>query len=436
MKSHFLFSFLAIILIASCQEKDQRCFNKMTLGTSEIAFINSIKESIQNKETFDAQCLHTLIERGYYKAAIILFEDYFLTNNIDLHESTLKLTQFQKRDLDKFTQKIMSANQAVQQIEPVLKWAQSEDNIFLHIKLSMRADSPACVHCKVEKIEITNSTLLMSAYGIQSHQPLRFYLNLTLYDEINPELSSWNEDSVGTLFFNLNKIHKHQVKDQEDQVNLGDDSQNQRASSSTEVEQNAQEKEEEKLESEQGKNEDQAKSEQEGLQTPTQKQEEEKQQQQTETPQENSQNSQNAQAETQKNPTEQVQHNTTATTNSTVTANTSTSNKKEKESIANKIWLRLEKAERKKEFAIWWDIRDKYRNAMDEWDSLCAKERENKKKKAKQDKQTSHNQHVQNQQQQQQQQQQSQQQEQQDQQQSTDNATQQQNNTIESKTDL
>ncbi|EAS04572.2 CS domain protein (macronuclear) [Tetrahymena thermophila SB210] len=430
MKGQFLFSFLAIILLAQCQEKDQRCFNKMTLGTSEISFINSIKESIQNKETFDAQCLHILIERGYYKAAILLFEDYFLTNNIDLHESTLKLTQVQKRDLDKFIQKIMSANQAVQQIEPVLKWAQSEDNIFLHIKLSMRADSPACVHCKVEKIEITNSTLLMSAYGIQSHQPLRFYLNLTLYDEINPELSSWNEDSVGTLFFNLTKIHKIQASNQGDQVNLGDDSQIQRPTPSQEAEQSTQEKEEENQITEQEKNEQQVKAGQEGQQTPTQK-EEENQQQQAETPQQDSQNSQSGQADTQKNPNEQAQVNTTAANNSTVTAN---NNKKEKESIANKIWLRLEKAERKKEFAIWWDIRDKYRNAMDEWDSLCAKERENKKKKTKQEKQTSHNQHVQNQQQQQQQQ--SQQQEQQEQQQSADNATQQQNNTIESKTDL
>lgn len=77
----------------------------------------------------------------------------------------------------------------------------------------MRADSPACVHCKVEKIEITNSTLLMSAYGIQSHQPLRFLVNLTLFDEINPELSNWNADSVGTLFFNLIKVHKIVIPD-------------------------------------------------------------------------------------------------------------------------------------------------------------------------------------------------------------------------------
>lgn len=69
----------------------------------------------------------------------------------------------------------------------------------------MRLDSPACLNCKTEKVEITNSTIFASVFGIQSHQPLRFLLNLTLFDKIDPYSSSWREDSVGTLFFNLTK---------------------------------------------------------------------------------------------------------------------------------------------------------------------------------------------------------------------------------------
>jgi hypothetical protein len=69
----------------------------------------------------------------------------------------------------------------------------------------MRSDSPACLRCQIEKVEMTNSTLLMSSFGIQSHQPLRFLLNLTLFSDIDPSTSTWKEDSVGTLFFNLTK---------------------------------------------------------------------------------------------------------------------------------------------------------------------------------------------------------------------------------------
>ena len=89
-----------------------------------------------------------------------------------------------------------------------MKWAQNENNIFIHLKLSMRPDSPSCLHCKIEKTVLTNSTVYVSAFGIFSHQPLRFVLNLTLFGEINYELSSLKEDSVGTLFLNLTKVHR------------------------------------------------------------------------------------------------------------------------------------------------------------------------------------------------------------------------------------
>jgi len=45
----------------------------------------------------------------------------------------------------------------------------------------------------------------MSAFGVISHSPVRYLLNLTLSDNISVKDSYWNYESVGTYFFSLSK---------------------------------------------------------------------------------------------------------------------------------------------------------------------------------------------------------------------------------------
>lgn len=66
--------------LAACLE----CFADLTLGSTETHVIASIKESLANKEEFDASCLLLLVQRGFYKAGTILFEDYFLSNKNEI----------------------------------------------------------------------------------------------------------------------------------------------------------------------------------------------------------------------------------------------------------------------------------------------------------------------------------------------------------------
>ncbi|EGR27399.1 hypothetical protein IMG5_196690 [Ichthyophthirius multifiliis] len=252
---------LLVLYIAKSLQQEtskNRCFEHLKLSSTEINIINQIKDQITKNYKFSTDCLEILVQRGFYKSALVLFEDYFLTNKIDLHENMHKVITSQKKNLDKFVTLLWSSRSQVQQIEPIMKWAQNENFIFIHLKLSMRPDSPSCVHCKVEKSEFTNSTLYMSSFGIFSHQPLRFILNLDLYGEINPQLSSIQEDSVGTLV--ITRIFKQKQK---------------------------------------------------------------------------------------------------------------------------KIWLRLEKIERKKDIPIWWSMRDQHKIDMDVWDKMIENDREEKKKKKK-----------------------------------------------------
>lgn len=58
-----------------------------------------------------------------------------------------------------------------------------------------------------EVVNLTNQTLFLSAFGVQAHQPIAFTLNLTLFDEIVAENSTWKLEAVGTMFFNLTKAN-------------------------------------------------------------------------------------------------------------------------------------------------------------------------------------------------------------------------------------
>jgi len=45
----------------------------------------------------------------------------------------------------------------------------------------------------------------MSVFGVISHSPVRYLLNLTLSDNVSVKDSYWNYESVGTYFFSLTK---------------------------------------------------------------------------------------------------------------------------------------------------------------------------------------------------------------------------------------
>lgn len=65
------------------------------------------------------------------------------------------------------------------------------DNRIIFIK--------GCLGVKNEKVYLTNESLVMSAFGIQAHQPINFTMNLTLFEEVVPENSTWKMEAVGMI---------------------------------------------------------------------------------------------------------------------------------------------------------------------------------------------------------------------------------------------
>ncbi len=56
-------------------------------------------------------------------------------------------------------------------------------------------------------MSFTNNTVFLTAFGIQAHQPITFTFNLTLFEDIVPENSTWKLEAVGTMFLNITKAN-------------------------------------------------------------------------------------------------------------------------------------------------------------------------------------------------------------------------------------
>lgn len=67
-------------------------------------------------------------------------------------------------------------------------------------------DSPACLTCRIQDIDITEKYFNYTSFGIYSHQPVLFNLYLEFEEPIDVEKSIYKGEAVvGTLYFEFAK---------------------------------------------------------------------------------------------------------------------------------------------------------------------------------------------------------------------------------------
>ncbi|KAM3137755.1 hypothetical protein pb186bvf_010175 [Paramecium bursaria] len=211
--------FILLLAIPTWANDLKRCYlDKYTLGDSEskrllLFFKAKIQihfEDILKKNQIDYDCLELIISKGYYKLALQVYENYFLLNKIDISD---KISQYLKnekyhnqKELSTIFKLAMAKSNQVQIVTPVVQWAQSKNHTLINIKFSHRQDAPACLNCKLEVLEIKEKSILIEAFGIVSHIPIKYRYSIELYKQIDPKTSREQIEAVGTMTLNLTKI--------------------------------------------------------------------------------------------------------------------------------------------------------------------------------------------------------------------------------------
>jgi len=92
-----------------------------------------------------------------------------------------------------------------QRVSPAFQWAQSMTHIYIQIKFAHRHDSPGCLEIKNQSIEIFKNMAYFKGYCVLGDVPIKFELNLELFQDVNKEESSWDFSSVGRFQLTLKK---------------------------------------------------------------------------------------------------------------------------------------------------------------------------------------------------------------------------------------
>jgi hypothetical protein len=84
-------------------------------------------------------------------------------------------------------------------VSPAFMWSQSLKEVFIQIKLAHRHDSPGCLELKNQEIKVETNKVFFRGYCVQGDIPIKFELNIDLFDEVLSKEAIVNSGSVGRI---------------------------------------------------------------------------------------------------------------------------------------------------------------------------------------------------------------------------------------------
>lgn len=207
-----LFTFFNAFMVAlsnedkTYQSEAVNCLKLIKLNKNQPGVIKTEIPHLMHQLKSEQKCLELLLSRGLKEEA----EVYML----ELNKRGIKFTDQLKIATNNIIQRAKSLynNYRFEEsdyvsVYPAFEWAQSLDQVFINIKYSHRWDAPGCVEVKKENIETFENLVMFSAYCIQGDTPIKFVLNLDLFDQIDEKESKFSSSSVGRYQLNLKKKH-------------------------------------------------------------------------------------------------------------------------------------------------------------------------------------------------------------------------------------
>ncbi len=143
--------------------------------------------------------------KGGFQRALDRYLELLSKNNIKFYPHLKKSILSIRETLDKFQNQFKYNDTEYAIVSPAIQWAQSLDNIYLQIKLSHRHDAPGCLELIDEDIRLSPSHFLLTATCKQSDYPMKFLLDLQLFDLVDDLKSTSERSSVGRVNIVLRK---------------------------------------------------------------------------------------------------------------------------------------------------------------------------------------------------------------------------------------
>jgi hypothetical protein len=131
--------------------------------------------------------------------------DLLTRNNIKFYPTLKNTIRKIKDGLERFETLGKYKEAEIKVLPPAIQWAQSMDSVYIQIKLSHRHDAPGCLELLDEQSSVAATNLRFTATCKQSEHPMRFHLDLFLFDIVDEDKSSTGRSSVGRVNIVLKK---------------------------------------------------------------------------------------------------------------------------------------------------------------------------------------------------------------------------------------
>ena len=187
---------LCISLIEKSENEEK--LTKLLSENLEILINEELKSTPINS------CINTLLSSGYF-----LSLDYYLnelsSKGIAYRETLSFSISNMENKLNSIYNKYRFTDNDYQKVIPAFQWAQNLQNIFIEVKFAHRHDSPGCLEFSKMNINIENKNISLEALCVLGDVPIKFELELNLFDFIIKENSTYEKEAIGRYLITLKK---------------------------------------------------------------------------------------------------------------------------------------------------------------------------------------------------------------------------------------
>lgn len=169
--------------------------------TNILSFINSNKLLLERNE----YCIEYLILKGKLLLVdnmVKELKNINISTESYVKKGTLKAIEKAKSIFNSY--KFLDTEYNI--VYPCFEWAQSMDRIFINIKFSHKWDAPGCMEVKNSEILVHENLVMINTICVIGDNPVKYVLNLDLYDHIDEGDIMNNTSTTGRLQLSFKKL--------------------------------------------------------------------------------------------------------------------------------------------------------------------------------------------------------------------------------------
>lgn len=188
----------------SANTETSKLLQELDVATSEDKARALVEPHLENLKALDPLVVEKVVLRQWWDLARDIVSRSH-TQQVDLSFPIRRAVRTLKEEADELLRTLNPKYGLAQQVSPAFQWAQNDTSIFLTIKYTVRWNAPGALEVTEPAVTMVDNIFNFTGLGKHSNNKYRYTLSLTLFDNINPQVSSWNAASVGKLTVTLRK---------------------------------------------------------------------------------------------------------------------------------------------------------------------------------------------------------------------------------------